>query len=69
MTERLTGIEERLSHLIRTVEELSDEVHAQGRRIDVLDRRVGMLMRREAEREAAEQMTDAPAADQKPPHW
>ena len=67
MTDRLTGIEERLSHLLRIVDELSDEVHAQGRRIDVLERRVQLLMTREAEREASE--AEAPPADQKPPHW
>lgn len=62
----LTLIEERLAHLILTVEEMSDVVARQDREIAVLQRRVQMLMEREAERELA---MDAPAANQRPPHW
>ena len=61
-------MQERLAHLIRTVEELSDVVARQDREIDVLTRRVAMLMSREAEREAEGGMAP-PAADQRPPHW
>ena len=50
--ERLDSLEERMSHLIRAVEDLSDVVAAQAREIDTLTRRVQMLMEREAEREA-----------------
>lgn len=61
-------IEERLAHLIRSVEDLSDVVATQSRQIDTLERRVAMLMAREGEREA-----DAGGAvvlaDQRPPHW
>ena len=67
MTEH-TALEEKIAHLTRTVEELSDVVASQGKEIDVLTRRVAMLMQREAEREL--DMGDGiPLADQRPPHW
>jgi len=61
-----TALEERIAHLTRSVDDLSDIVARQEREIAVLQRRVQMLMEREAEREAA---LDAPAANQRPPHW
>lgn len=61
-------IEEKLAHLIRTVEDLSDVVAEQQKEIDVLTRRVAMLMQREAEREA-----DAGSyiytGQERPPHY
>lgn len=63
----LTSLEERIAHLIRAVEDLSDIVAAQGREIDRLTRLTEMLALREAEREEAG--LDAPAANQRPPHW
>lgn len=63
-----TAYEERLAHLTRTVEELSDVVARQDREIAVMTRRVAMLMQREAERETDASGT-VPLADQKPPHW
>jgi SlyX protein len=62
------ALETRIAHLIRAVDDLSDMVAAQGREIDVLTRRVAMLMAREAEREADGDGA-APLADQRPPHW
>lgn len=69
--DRLTALEERAAHLMRMVEDLSDVVARQGREIDVLTRRVAMLLQREAEREAQESagLGAIPLADQKPPHW
>ena len=67
MDDRLQTAEEQIAHLVKTVEELSDVVARQGREIDRLARRVGMLMEREAEREAIG--NTIPLADQKPPHW
>ena len=61
-----TALEERIAHLTRSVDDLSDIVARQEREIAVLQRRVQMLMEREAEREAA---LDAPPANQRPPHW
>lgn len=64
---RLDALEERLAHLIRANDDLSEMVARQGREIDTLTRRVALLMQREAEREAT--LGDAPAADVRPPHW
>ena len=63
----LTPLEERIAHLLRTVEELSDVVARQEREIATLTRRVQMLMEREAERETLG--GEGPAANQRPPHW
>ena len=68
MDERVTRLEEQVAHLVQVVEDLSDMVARQGREIDLLTRRVQMLMQREAEREADTGGT-IPLADQKPPHW
>lgn len=61
-------LEEKLAHLIRTVDDLSDIVATQQTEIDTLTRRVRMLMRREAERE-----TDSGGGvvigDERPPHY
>lgn len=65
--ERLDSLEERMSHLIRAVEDLSDVVASQSREIDTLTRRVQMLMEREAEREAMG--VGSAEANVPPPHW
>lgn len=65
--ERLDAVEERMAHLIRAVDELSDVVAAQARSIDTLTRRVQMLMEREAEREAMG--VGSAEANVPPPHW
>ena len=59
-------LEEKLAHLMRAVEDLSDVVARQGGEIDVLTRRVRLLMEREAGREAD---GGAGEANVKPPHW
>lgn len=65
--ERLDSLEERMSHLIRAVEDLSDVVAAQAREIDTLTRRMQMLMEREAERESMGM--GSAEANVPPPHW
>ncbi len=63
----MIGLEERIAHLTRTVEDLSEIVAKQALEIERLSRRVGLLLEREAERES-----DGGAialADQRPPHW
>ena len=65
--DRTAMLEERVAHLMRGVEDLSDVVAAQGREIDRLTRMVAMLAAREAGREAGG--GEAPAADVRPPHW
>lgn len=62
------ALESRIAHLMRAVDDLSDVVAAQGREIDLLTRRVAMLLAREAEREA-DGDGGVPLADQRPPHW
>lgn len=68
MTDRLERAEEELAHLRRTVDDLSEVVARQSREIDLLTRRVLMLMERAAEAEA-ERSGTVPLADQRPPHW
>lgn len=62
------AIEERLAHLLRATDEMSDIIADQASRIERLERRVGMLMEREARREADEGGT-VPLGDERPPHW
>jgi SlyX protein len=61
-------LEEKIAHLTRTVEELSEVVARQDKELAVAQRRVAMLMEREAMREA-DNGTEIPLADQRPPHW
>ena len=60
--------QERFAHLERAVDDLSDAVARQAREIAALQRRLGLLMDRAAEAEAASGNT-VPLADQRPPHW
>ncbi len=68
MTDRLILAEERIAHLIRSVDELSDVVAGQAREIAVLTRRVALLMDREAAREA-DGGGGAVLGDERPPHY
>ncbi|MBK0329566.1 SlyX family protein [Rhodobacteraceae bacterium F11138] len=61
-------LEEKIAHLTRMVEELSDIVSAQHTEIDRLSRRVEMLMRREGEREA-QGGGGVVLGDERPPHY
>jgi SlyX protein len=61
-----TDLEERIAHLIRAVDDLSDVVARQARELERLTRLVGLLAEREAEREGQGGSTEA---NQKPPHW
>lgn len=64
----MNEIEEKLAHLIRTVDDLSDTVARQDREIDTLQTRIAMLMRREAERET-ENTGGVVLGDERPPHY
>ena len=68
MDDRLTLAEERIAHLTRVMDDLSDIVARQEGQIERLSRRLMLLMEREAEREA-DGAGSIPLADQKPPHW
>lgn len=61
-----TELEEKLAHLIRAVDDLSDVVARQAGEIDRLTRLTRMLAEREAAREAGQ---EAPEANVRPPHW
>ena len=61
-----SGLEERIAHLTRAMDDLSDVVARQQRELDRLTRRVGLLTEREAEREAH---GGTPEANVRPPHW
>jgi SlyX protein len=66
--DRITRLEEAIAHQSTLVEELNEVVTGQATEIDLLNRRVAMLMQRAAEQEA-DNLSGAPLADQKPPHW
>ncbi|MFB9222115.1 SlyX family protein [Paracoccus cavernae] len=66
--DQIERLEENVAHLTRLTDDLSAIVARQERDLERLARRVGMLMEREAEREANQEGT-IPLADQRPPHW
>ncbi|MDF1727551.1 MAG: SlyX family protein [Sulfitobacter sp.] len=61
-------LEEQIAHLTRAVDDLSDVVARQEGDIDLLTRRVEMLMRREGEREASTGGAVV-VGDERPPHY
>lgn len=68
MTDNRHALEERLAHLERLAEDLSDEVARLSKALDTAERRIARLMEREAEREL-DAGGSIPLADQRPPHW
>ena len=65
--DKLDAVEERLAHLQRIVDDLSDVIARQDAEIRRLTRRVGLLIEAEADRAA--EAGSIPLADQRPPHW
>ena len=65
---RLIRMEEALAHVTRLAEDLSEIVARQEDALARLSYRIGLLMAREAEREA-DATGSIPLADQRPPHW
>lgn len=61
-------IEEKLAHLIRSVDDLSDVVTAQQKTIELLKSRVQMLMERAAQQES-DQGSYIYTGPEKPPHY
>lgn len=61
-------LEEKIAHLTRSVDELSDVVAQQQNEIAVLSRRVQLLMEREAGREQ-EGTGGIILGDERPPHY
>ena len=68
MSERNRRMEEQVAHLSRTVDELSDVIAQQDQDMRALMRRVELLLRREADRQA-EQPGAAIFGDERPPHY
>ena len=64
---QIEALEERIAHLTRAVDDLSDLVARQSRDLDRLLRLTQLLAEREAEREAM--AGAAPEANGRPPHW
>lgn len=60
-------LEEKVAHLMRAVDDLSDVVASHAKEIERLTRLVTLLVEREAERDAM--AGDGPAANVRPPHW
>jgi SlyX protein len=61
-------MQEALAEALRVVEDLNEVVTDQANRIELLERRVNMLMTRAAEQEA-DQASGLPLSDQRPPHY
>ncbi len=68
MDDRLSTAEEQIAHLARMVEDLSATVHRQEGTIARLERRLELLLAREAEREY-DAGGQVPLGDERPPHW
>lgn len=61
-------LEEHIAQLQRTVDDLSEVLAKQASQIETLERRVAMLMHREAERES-EGSGGVLLGDERPPHY
>ena len=61
-------MQEALAEALRVVDDLNEVVTDQANRIELLERRVNMLMTRAAEQEA-DQASGLPLSDQRPPHY
>lgn len=68
MTHRITALEETLAHQARAIEELNIVIADQATRIELLERRVALLMQRAAESEAAG-TGGTVFGDETPPHY
>lgn len=64
----MNKLEEKVAHLIRTVDELSDVIARQDSEISVLTHRVQMLMEREGLRET-QGSGGIVLGDERPPHY
>ena len=68
MDTRLDSAEIHITHLNRTVEELSDQVARQATQIDRLNARLQSLIDRLSKHDSGAE-SDAPLLEQRPPHW
>ncbi|MGR3377896.1 SlyX family protein [Salipiger abyssi] len=68
MSADTAALEERIAHLQRVVEDLSDTVARQDQEIALLTRRVALLLEREAARQD-EGTGGVVMGDERPPHY
>jgi SlyX protein len=68
METRVEAAEVHISHLTRTIDELSDQVARQANEIDKLTKRFQMLLDRMSKHDIGED-SDVPLLEQRPPHW
>jgi SlyX protein len=68
MTDRLEAAEEHITHLTRTVEDLSDQVARQSVELDRLKARFDRLIERLSKGDQGGD-SDVPLLEQRPPHW
>ena len=68
MENRINQLEERVAHLLKSVDDMSDIVARQDTEIAILTRRVQLLMEREAAREYADGAAEI-VGDGRPPHY
>ncbi len=68
METRLEAAEVHITHLTRTVDELSDQVARQAGQIDRLNARFQALLDRLSKQDTGEE-SEIPLLDQRPPHW
>ncbi len=66
--DRITELEESVTHLTRMLDELSEVIARQDSEIALMAHRIRLLMERAGEQELAAGGT-VPLADEKPPHW
>ncbi len=66
--DRMDRLEEQLAHQSALMDELNQVVTTQASQIDILQRRITLLMKRAAEQES-DSISGVPVQDQKPPHW
>ncbi len=65
---RLNELEMQLAHALRANEELSDVVAQQAKRLDVMEKRLNLLLDRAREQEASG-IGSHVFGDEVPPHW
>lgn len=66
--DKLIRLEERIAHLEHALDEASAEAVALARRVEMLERRLALVLERLAQAEFDEGGT-VPLADWRPPHW
>ncbi|MEL6648197.1 MAG: SlyX family protein [Pseudomonadota bacterium] len=68
MTDRITQLEETIAHQAKLLDELNAVVADQAKELDLLTRRVRLLLERAAEAEA-EKGGGVVIGDERPPHY